>query len=88
MCLFANCTTLQPEDVMDLLRTRQGNYSAACAMDFQKHNKFYDTFALRDSRGREAASQRFPFFGKGTSRNAFLEQKPVPVKSCWNGMGK
>jgi hypothetical protein len=55
-------------------------------MDFRYAPEFYDTFALRDTEGCPAASQRFPFFGAGASREAMLQLKPVPVKSCWNGM--
>ena len=72
---------------MSLLRTREGNYSSACAIDYGTEDKFYDTFALRDSNGLETATQRHPFFGQGPSRDAVLANKPAPVKSCWNGMG-
>ena len=76
----------QAQDAIRLLKTRGGNYSAVCSMDFNKPQYYYDTFALRDINGREAPSQRFPFFAGGESRDAMMQGLPVPVKSCWNGM--
>ncbi|KAF3940550.1 hypothetical protein ABW19_dt0208000 [Dactylella cylindrospora] len=84
--LFLNDVVFTPEDVISLLKTREGNYTAACSIDFNKQQYYYDTFALRDIYGREAASQRFPFFAGGESRAAMMKGEPVPVKSCWNGM--
>ncbi|KAG0639900.1 cryptococcal mannosyltransferase 1-domain-containing protein [Tuber brumale] len=76
----------QVEDALNLLNTRNGEYSAACSLDFLDSTKFYDTFALRDINGRPAASLSYPFFASGPSRNALLANLPVPVRSCWNGM--
>ncbi|KAK6530243.1 hypothetical protein TWF694_003607 [Orbilia ellipsospora] len=84
--VFLNDVVFTAEDVVRLLKTRGGNYAAACSMDFNKPQYYYDTFALRDSKGREASSQRFPFFAAGESRDAMMAGLPVPVKSCWNGM--
>ncbi|KAF3164186.1 hypothetical protein TWF225_011013 [Orbilia oligospora] len=84
--LFMNDVVFTAEDVITLLRTRDGNYSAACSVDFNKPQYYYDTFALRDIYGQEAASQRFPFFASGKSRNAMMRGDPVPVQSCWNGI--
>ncbi|KAF3315728.1 hypothetical protein TWF173_003295 [Orbilia oligospora] len=84
--LFMNDVVFTAEDVITLLRTRDGNYSAACSVDFNKPQYYYDTFALRDIYGQEAASQRFPFFASGESRNAMMRGDPVPVQSCWNGI--
>ncbi|KAF3927388.1 hypothetical protein ABW21_db0205142 [Orbilia brochopaga] len=84
--LFLNDVVFTAEDVVTLLKTRSGNYTAACSIDFNKPQYYYDTFAIRDSKGREAPAQRFPFFAGGGSRNAMMNGDPVPVKSCWNGM--
>lgn len=70
------------------MQTRSGHYAAACALDFAVPHQFYDTFALRDSLGRPAASLEYPYFGAGQSRRSLLRGEPVPVRSCWNGMGK
>lgn len=78
----------QAEDVFRLLHTNNGEYAAACAMDFAKAPKFYDTFALRDAEGEEAIMQNWPYFRARASRDAIKRNRPVPVVSCWNGMGK
>jgi len=84
---MANEMRIQTEDVLTLLQTNQGSYSAACALDFQHTaTNYYDTFALRDSSGHKTASQFWPFFHTSTSLSALRDNAPVPVKSCWNGM--
>ena len=84
--LFLNDVVFTARDALELLHTRSGHHAAACSLDFRYPPAFYDTFALRDSTGRAAAAQRFPFFAPGPSRSAILRLDPVPVKSCWNGM--
>ncbi|KAK6613168.1 hypothetical protein H4I95_01512 [Botrytis cinerea] len=74
------------EDVVNLLATRDGNYAAACAIDFAKPPLFYDTFALRDIKGEEPITQTWPFFLATESRNAMKTSAPIPVRSCWNGI--
>lgn len=86
--LFLNDVVFTPEDVRNLLSTRNGEYAAACSLDFSKPPRFYDTFALRDSEGHEALTQTWPFFRSHQSRQAMKSNSPVPVKSCWNGMGR
>lgn len=76
----------QPEDVLRLLNTNDGDYAAACSLDFSKPPYFYDTFALRDSQGHEAVMQTWPYFRSYASRYATEHFLPVPVSSCWNGM--
>lgn len=71
---------------MRLLDTNGGNYAAACSLDFSLPPFFYDTFALRDSRGHEAIMQTWPYFRSYSSRNAIEHFRPAPVASCWNGM--
>lgn len=80
-------TNFQVEDVISLLNTNDGVYAAACSMDFSKPPSYYDTFALRDSRGNEHTMETWPYFRSAMSRNALLAMSSVPVKSCWNGMG-
>lgn len=57
-------------------------------MDFSKPPSFYDTFALRDAEGYEAVTPTFPYFRAKAPRNAMMSDKAVPVRSCWNGIGK
>lgn len=73
---------------MALLDTNGGSYAAACSLDFSKPPLYYDTFALRDSNGDEPLMQTWPYFRSSKSLDALLSMSPVPVTSCWNGMGK
>lgn len=86
--LFLNDVVFSPKDVLRLLDTNGGHYAAACSIDFAKPTEFYDTFALRDSRGHEAVMQTWPYFRSYVSRYAAERFLPVPVASCWNGMGQ
>lgn len=73
---------------MTLLRTRNGDYAAACSLDFSKPPQYYDTFALRDSEGHEPVTVIYPYFRSRASRKAIMANEAVPVQSCWNGMGE
>ncbi|KAF2198290.1 hypothetical protein GQ43DRAFT_168254 [Delitschia confertaspora ATCC 74209] len=84
--LFLNDVVFTVDDVLTLLDTNNGDYAAACSLDFSKPPLFYDTFALRDSGGHEAVMSTWPFFRSRTSRHAMELSRPVPVTSCWNGM--
>ncbi|CAI6335918.1 unnamed protein product [Periconia digitata] len=84
--LFLNDVIFTPEDVLTLLDTNSGNYSAACSLDYAKFPQFYDTFALRDSEGHQIVMQTWPYFRSAASRYAAQRMQPVPVSSCWNGM--
>lgn len=84
--LFLNDVVFNTEDVRALLGTRDGDYAAACSLDFKSGHSFYDTFALRDSEGREQISRSWPFFRSTHSRQALRASQPVPVTSCWNGI--
>lgn len=78
--------TRQLDDIKTLLATNNGEYTAACSLDFKYPPYFYDTFALRDSAGHEAMQRTWPFFRAGPSRKAMAAHLPVPVSSCWNGI--
>ncbi|ELR10247.1 hypothetical protein VC83_08959 [Pseudogymnoascus destructans] len=84
--IWLNDVVFTTEDVTTLIATRDGDYAAACSIDFSKPPQFYDTFALRDVSGGEAATQTWPFFLDSASRKAMITNTPVPVKSCWNGI--
>lgn len=86
LVLFSNDRYYQTEDVTELLATRDGDYAAACSLDFAKPPYYYDTFALRDSDGSEAVTSTFPYFRSKASRRAMILGQPVPVQSCWNGI--
>lgn len=72
---------------MRLLDTNEGDYAAACALDFATPPEFYDTFALFDTQGDQSWTRTWPYFRSSKSRAALMRNEPVPVKSCWNGMG-
>lgn len=84
--LFLNDVVFRPSDVLSLLATNQGSFSAACALDFLKPPSYYDTFALRDSQGNATIMSSFPYFGSLDSREAMLQGRAAKVQSCWNGM--
>ncbi|KAF9733494.1 hypothetical protein PMIN06_009125 [Paraphaeosphaeria minitans] len=84
--LFVNDVVFSTEDVLQLLNTRGGKYAAACSMDFKVPPYFYDTFALRDSNGHEHLMPTWPYFRSRDSREAVMNNNPVPVASCWNGI--
>lgn len=84
--LFLNDVVFNSMDVRNLLSTRNGEYAAACSLDFKTPPEFYDTFALRDSEGQDYLMQTWPFFRSRASRRAMKANTAVPVASCWNGI--
>lgn len=56
-------------------------------MDFKHPPALYDTFALRDWDGHEPMMQIWPYFYSSVSLSAMMTNQPIPVTSCWNGMG-
>lgn len=62
-------------------------YANYLSSDFGKSpTKYYDTFALRDIDGQKTYSESWPYFLSPDSLSTFRSNRPVPVKSCWNGM--
>lgn len=86
--VFRRLIIVKTDDVLRLLNTNGGDYAAACSLDFSRPLEVYDTFALRDVEGHEMLMQKWPYFRAKQSRRAILANLPVPVTSCWNGMGK
>ncbi|GAB1193730.1 hypothetical protein APSETT444_002958 [Aspergillus pseudonomiae] len=86
--LFLNDVVFTTHDIHKLLSTRGGNYAATCSLDFSKPPNFYDTFALRDAEGHDILMQSWPYFRSRASRRAMKDSQPVPVTSCWNGVGQ
>ncbi len=84
--LFLNNVVFTIDDLTTLLGTNEGDYAAACSLDFAKAPALYDTFALRDSEGHEAVMPTWPYFRSHKSRTALKARKPVLVRGCWNGM--
>ncbi|KAF2631871.1 glycosyltransferase family 69 protein [Macroventuria anomochaeta] len=84
--LFLNDVVFNTDDIFRLLNTNDGDFAAACSLDFSQPPQFYDTFALRDAEGHERLMQTWPYFRARESRRAMLRNRPVPVTSCWNGI--
>jgi hypothetical protein len=77
---------MQTEQVNALLATRNGDFAAACALDFSDPPLFYDSFAMRDIQGNAALSQTYPYFLAHDSLDAVYSNSPIPVQSCWNSL--
>ncbi|KAJ4396833.1 hypothetical protein N0V93_001055 [Gnomoniopsis smithogilvyi] len=84
--LWINDVVFNTEDFATLLRTNDGNYAAACSMDYKHASQYYDTFALRDDLGQKTVSNFWPWFLSPTARVAAQRSEPMRVESCWNGM--
>ncbi|EAS34576.3 polysaccharide export protein [Coccidioides immitis RS] len=84
--LWLNDVVFTAHDALNILGTREGDYAAACSLDFSKPPAYYDTFALRDSSGAKAITHTWPYFLSSMSRHAMMAGFPVPVQSCWNGI--
>jgi hypothetical protein len=93
--LFLNDIIFNPHEAARLLwatnvKDGKAEYKAACAVDFVRPWKFYDTFATRDLEGYGIGVPFFPWFaneGEARSRRDVLEGRDaVRVKSCWGGM--
>ncbi|OSX64461.1 glycosyltransferase family 69 protein [Postia placenta MAD-698-R-SB12] len=82
--LFSNDVLVEPESVLELLDTHDGEYDMACAMDFG-HFGAYDAWVLRDRLGH-LTSSIWPYFIDAPSIDLMRKDAPVPVFSCWNGM--
>jgi hypothetical protein len=88
VCQLTFGSDLKPDDAIRLLQTNEGQYAAACGLDYSRPHLFYDTFAMRDFDGNPMIGTLFPFFPQGKTRRQLLDHKTnVEVKSCWNGMG-
>jgi hypothetical protein len=87
--LFLNDVVFKPSDVLTLLATNQGSFSAACALDYHLNGylaHYYDTFAVRDIDGNPTLTTHYPYFRPSTSLSSFQSGSPAKVRSCWNGM--
>jgi hypothetical protein len=84
--VFLNDVVFNALDVANLLGTRDGDFAAACSLDFSKPPSFYDTFAFRDAEGGNKLMKKWPFFRARASRQAIKASHAVPMKSCWNGI--
>ncbi|KAI9036536.1 glycosyltransferase family 69 protein [Aspergillus affinis] len=84
--LFLEDVVFMTADVLRLLDTNEGDYAAACALDFAQPPRYHDSGTLRDSQGHRPIMSTWPLFRAADSRRAMQNLSPVPVASCWNGM--
>ncbi|KAJ6473092.1 cryptococcal mannosyltransferase 1-domain-containing protein [Mycena sanguinolenta] len=82
--LFSNDVFVEAESMVELLETNGGEYDMACGLDFQQWG-LYDIWVIRDRLGRIVSGQ-WPYFSDETSFAAVMENRPVPVFTCWNGI--
>ncbi|KAG9249655.1 polysaccharide export protein [Emericellopsis atlantica] len=76
----------EPDDVVELLNTRGGNYTTACATTLDPSSRLAEATATRDDQGNPILSSRWPWFLSPTSRAAVQKGAPVAVRSCWGGL--
>ncbi|KAH8675458.1 polysaccharide export protein [Xylariales sp. PMI_506] len=84
--LWLNDVIFDTQDIQTLLDTRNGEYAAACSMDYKVAPTYYDTFALRDDLGLKTASLYWPWFQSPRAKASALRNEPILVTSCWNGI--
>ncbi|KAL2816918.1 cryptococcal mannosyltransferase 1-domain-containing protein [Aspergillus granulosus] len=84
--LFLGGVAFTTEDVLSLLNTNYGTYTAACSFDPLNFPVYNDPFALRDADGYEPVMQKWPFFRASRSRDDMKSLLPVRVRSCWDAM--
>ncbi|OAX36267.1 glycosyltransferase family 69 protein [Rhizopogon vinicolor AM-OR11-026] len=82
--VFSNDIYIEPESMVELLETNNGNYDMACGLDFG-HFGAYDMWVLRD-RQAKLASGIWPYFFDEADYHAMQADSPVPVFTCWNGI--
>ncbi|KAH9942749.1 cryptococcal mannosyltransferase 1-domain-containing protein [Amylocystis lapponica] len=82
--LFSNDIFIEPESIVELLKTADGAYDMACGLDFA-HFGSYDAWVLRDRIGR-LTSVHWPYFFDAADYAAMQAEAPVPVFACWNGI--
>ncbi|KAG2072083.1 hypothetical protein BDR04DRAFT_1097390 [Suillus decipiens] len=82
--IFSNDVFIEPETLVELLETNDGNYDMACGLDFG-HFGAYDMWVLRD-RQAKLTSGIWPYFFDEADYRAMQTDSPAPVFSCWNGI--
>ncbi|KAE9982856.1 hypothetical protein EG328_010595 [Venturia inaequalis] len=84
--LFLGDVIFNSEEISTLINTNDGDYAAACSLDFAHPPLYYDTFVLRDQFTDPTIQTTWPYFRSRESRHAMKRHLPVPVSSCWNGI--
>ncbi|KAJ6544680.1 cryptococcal mannosyltransferase 1-domain-containing protein [Mycena vulgaris] len=82
--IFSNDVLIEAESVVDLLKTKDGEWDMVCGLDLARWG-MYDAWVLRDRLGR-LASSLWPFFLEDAGLEAVMADQPAPVFACWNGI--
>jgi len=85
--VFLNDVIFSPLELLHLIfSTNNGDYAAACAIDYINPFKYYDTFATRDPDGYPLGVPFFPYFATAGPLSQILSTSPtINVRSCWGG---
>ena len=83
--LFLNDIIYNYQDVIKLIGTNKRNYDVACPLDFEGKASFYDTWVSIDINGNHFINQ-YPYILDLISANSIINEEPLRVFSCWNGM--
>ncbi|PBK95379.1 hypothetical protein ARMGADRAFT_964080 [Armillaria gallica] len=82
--IFSNDVFIESETILELLKTRDGDYDMACGIDLSYWG-MYDAWVLRDRLGR-LVSSLWPYFLEDAGMQAVMKDEPAPVFTCWNGI--
>ncbi|KAF8629855.1 hypothetical protein AX15_003217 [Amanita polypyramis BW_CC] len=82
--LFLNDILVSAESILELLRTRDGNWDMICGLDLSFWG-LYDAWVIRDQFGK-LVSSAWPYFLEESGRKSLMADEPVPVFTCWNGI--
>ncbi|PBK85662.1 capsular associated protein [Armillaria gallica] len=83
--LFFNDVYFDWRAIVRLIRTKDGDYDLACALDFDGVG-LYDIWVVRDACGR-TAKEIWPYFSSDSRAVKSLRKgEPIEVASCWNGV--
>ncbi|KAF7327320.1 Glycosyltransferase family 69 protein [Mycena kentingensis (nom. inval.)] len=82
--IFSNDIFVEAESIVELLNTNNGQYDMACGVDFQQWG-LYDLWVARDTKGG-LVSGLYPYFLEENAFSAVVNDEPVPVSACWNGI--
>ncbi|KAF8547495.1 glycosyltransferase family 69 protein [Imleria badia] len=82
--IFSNDIFIEPESILELLYTAEGEYDMVCGIDYGESG-LYDTWVVRDRR-RRLTSVIWPHFFDVEDYEAMQTESPVSVFTCWNGI--
>ncbi|KAJ7757620.1 cryptococcal mannosyltransferase 1-domain-containing protein [Mycena metata] len=82
--LFSNDVLIEAESVVELLKTKNGEWDMVCGLDMGRWG-LYDAWVIRDRLGR-LVSSLWPYFLEDAGMEAVMHDEPAPVFTCWNGI--